>query len=355
MANYQKRENGWSVRFRVVEGDKEIQKRLSGFKTKKDAEKAYVEFKSTIVNQDNVVLNFNKYTIDAVVEEYLASKRMSLKESSQVEAEIVLRGKLVKYMQGKMIANITERDVQGFFDELGEKGYKFKYIKKIRSYTSAVFKFAIRRKMGIVENPVDGVDKPKDREIRQEMQIWSPQEFEQFISCVDDEMYQTLFMLLYYSGARKGEVLALQWSDYDGKSIKINKSITKETRGCGYKITTPKNVTSNRRVTLPQIMNDKLNAYKKISGGIANEFIFGGKRNVPFTTLARVKDDCCKKAGVKRIRIHDFRHTHASILISNGASIVLVSKRLGHADVERTLNTYAHIMPNDESDVINKL
>ena len=95
---------------------------------------------------------------------------------------------------------------------------------------------------------------------------------------------------------------------------------------------------------------------KKYKIGRENyKFVFAGDRPLAETSIARVKNAACSEAKVKKIRIHDFRHSHASLLISNGASIVSVAKRLGHNDIEQTLNTYAHMMPKEDDYIINIL
>ena len=84
-------------------------------------------------------------------------------------------------------------------------------------------------------------------------------------------------------------------------------------------------------------------------------FVFGGLKPLVPTTIGRKRDMYCKKLGVKKIRIHDFRHSHASLLISKGVPITMISKRLGHSNIEMTFNTYAHLIPEDEDKAINAL
>ena len=84
-------------------------------------------------------------------------------------------------------------------------------------------------------------------------------------------------------------------------------------------------------------------------------FVFGGERPLAQRTTDRYFSDTCEKAGVKKIRIHDLRHSCASLLISRGVSIVAVSRQLGHSNIEQTLNTYSHLMPDDKSKIIAEL
>jgi integrase len=93
----------------------------------------------------------------------------------------------------------------------------------------------------------------------------------------------------------------------------------------------------------------------KVDGYTLKSFIFGGASPYRSTTIARYKNSYCKLAGVKEIRIHDFRHSHASLLISNGADPTIVAQRLGHTGVEMTLNIYSHMFPNKQAEIIKKL
>ena len=116
----------------------------------------------------------------------------------------------------------------------------------------------------------------------------------------------------------------------------------------------PKNNASIRKISLPDVLIEIVKNYKKIYfSGDSSQLVFP----LSETNITRVKNIACKDAGVKVIRIHDFRHTHASFLISQGVSIVAVAKRLGHSNIEQTLNTYSHLMEDEDIrliDVLNK-
>ena len=116
---------------------------------------------------------------------------------------------------------------------------------------------------------------------------------------------------------------------------------------------------STRQVTLHEdvikCLNELKEYYKNMIDFNDDWFVFGGLKPLAPTTIGRKRDMYCKKSGVKKIRIHDFRHSHASLLISKGVPITMVSKRLGHSNIEMTFNTYAHLIPEDEDKAINAL
>ena len=156
---------------------------------------------------------------------------------------------------------------------------------------------------------------------------------------------------MFFCGLRIGEALALTWNDIIDNQFKITKTLTTKIKGQNYIILPPKNKQSNRTIPIPnrvQIALDKwYNYISKVDGFKKTWFIFRDYENLAPTTIARIKDNACKLANIKQIRIHDFRHSTASLLINNGANIGLVSKYLGHSNIETTLNIYSHLYESE--------
>ena len=202
-------------------------------------------------------------------------------------------------------------------------------------------------------------DKPRNMEPKKEMEFWTPEEFTAFRSHAEDPMYRMFFTMLYVTGCRRGEAEALSWDDIDleRSTLKISKNITRKSPTAPWEITTPKNVSSNRTVPMPKSLCALLKEYKEQQSKLCPSptFVFGGERPLTQRTTDRYFADVCEKAGVKKIRIHDLRHSCASLLISRGVSIVAVSRQLGHSNIEQTLNTYSHLMPDDKSKIIAEL
>ena len=193
------------------------------------------------------------------------------------------------------------------------------------------------------------------------MEIWTPEEFSAAISTEKNPIYSAFFKTLYTLGCRRGEALALSWADinFEKQTININKSVTFKTinkkEGQSYEITTPKNKGSVRTVAAPQFLLDILLGLKPEKNATEPPFVFGGESPLPATTIDRRLKNCADNVGIKRIRVHDLRHSCASYLIHSGVSIVAVSRQLGHTDIEQTLNTYSHILPDDRSQILNNL
>lgn len=192
------------------------------------------------------------------------------------------------------------------------------------------------------------------------MQVWSLEEFNNFINIIPNEdiAFKTFFTFLYYTGCRLGEALALSYNDFNFKLKTINISKTLTTRISNksekYSITAPKTHSSYRKILLPQKLIDELEIYlNSVPESKYSKFFFGLDKPLDDHTIYRRLEKYTELCRNKKIRIHDFRHSHASLLIQKGANVVLVAKRLGHTNTQQTLNTYAHLFPNSESELID--
>ena len=185
------------------------------------------------------------------------------------------------------------------------------------------------------------------------MLFWTKDEFAVFINALKDHpVSYTMFMTLYYTGMREGELLALTPSDidfYKGTLI-INKSYQR-LNGKDI-VSSPKTPKSNRVVTIPEILKASLRSYMDKCYGLQPD-----DRLFPYTKsyLYHEMEYGIKQSGVKRIRVHDIRHSHASLLVEMGFSPLLIAERLGHERVQTTMDTYSHLYPNKQVEVANQL
>ena len=235
--------------------------------------------------------------------------------------------------------------------------YSYKYKSKIRGLLYSFYRYLSL--YYDIDNIMQKIEPFKKPNIKKEMDIWTLTEFNQFIDTFNNDItFKTLFSFLYYTGCRIGETLALNYNDFDfkNKTVNICKNISSKVFNESYVITTPKNYSSYRKIILPDILIKLLDDYIKENPNIENyPFFFGNNAPLDDNTIYRRLKTHAAEANLKTIRIHDFRHSHASLLIENGANIVLVSKRLGHTNTEQTLNTYTHLFPNSEQELIEKL
>lgn len=194
--------------------------------------------------------------------------------------------------------------------------------------------------------------KKTEREVMtQERAVWDVETFNKFDEAVCMDIYRIFFKFLFWTGMRRGEAMALQVKDFDGKGVIVNKSIKHFKNG--FK---PTKTRTQRYVQLPNFL------IPDIEDLIANQngtFIFGGERSLSISEIQREFVSAKKKAGIHdNVVLHGLRHSHATWLINNGVNIVAVSKRLGHADIQTTLRTYTHLLSDTDQkmmDIMNSV
>lgn len=302
---------------------------------------------------------------------YLRYKKTKWKGSTINSNTKRIYDKILPFFQGMRIYDITTEDIMDWKDYISNQHYSLDYSLSLYNILSNMFKYSMRV-YDLPRNTVAmvGTFKRPD-ELNKEMNFWTYDEFSLFIKHCDDIMWKSYFSTLYFTGMRKGESQAIKWNDINltNKTIKISKTLTtklsqeEKSKGLKYKITPPKTQTSNRIIKIPDMLVDLLKRYyeseKEIDGFNDDCFVFGTHRFTPDTSIRRNymkylnMTNTLEKTHIKPIRIHDFRHSHASDLINRGANIKLVSMHLGHKDVNETLNTYTHLFPSAEDELMN--
>lgn len=173
-----------------------------------------------------------------------------------------------------------------------------------------------------------------------EMKIWTPEQFQQFAEAVENPMMRAFFTFLYWTGCRRGEAIAITADCFQGNKVHIYRSMKHFKNG----FQPLKTDSSERTITVDSATMAVLEPWIQQ----ADPFVFGGVTSLAITTIDRAFREGIRLSGVDPIRIHDLRHSHASFLLNNGANIIAVSKRLGHATITQTLETYAHLMNDTE-------
>ena len=184
------------------------------------------------------------------------------------------------------------------------------------------------------------------------MQFWTREEYTKFSEAMMDKPISFYaFEMLYWCGIREGELLALTPADFnfDRSTVSINKSYQRINKQDV--ITTPKTKKSNRVIQMPKFLCEEIQEYLKMFYGAESDSrIFPISKNY----LHREMDRGCKETGVKRIRIHDLRHSHISLLIDMGFSALAIADRVGHESIDITYR-YAHLFPTRQTEMANKL
>lgn len=229
-----------------------------------------------------------------------------------------------------------------------------KFIKQVINFAEKQWDFNLRK----FYNKLEPFKTPGA--LKKEMDFYEPEEFFKFISVVDDLRYKCFFELLYYCGLRRSEARGLQWKhiDFKNKLLTVSQQVlnpSNSNASTEWYISSTKTETSNRTIPIATTLLNDLAELKKSNERIAKFkqtwFVLGD--DVPMATgrMYFYRDKYAEKAGVRRIRLHDFRHSYASALISGSAPITAVSNFLGHSETTETLETYTHMFKKDLANV----
>ena len=254
------------------------------------------------------------------------------------------------------MCNITAQQIITWQNELinykDDKGkpYSPVYLKTIHNQLSAIFNHAVRY-YNLKENPCQkagSMGKKKNRE----MLFWTKDEYLKFADVMMDKpLSYYAFEMLYWTGIREGELLALTPADFnfEKQTVTINKSF-QHLNGRDI-VTSPKTEKSNRTIKIPSFLCDEMQDYLKMLYDVGLD-----DRMFPITKsyLYREMERGSKQAGIKRIRIHDIRHSHVSLLIDMGFSATAIADRVGHESIDITYN-YAHLFPSKQTEMAEKL
>ena len=257
-----------------------------------------------------------------------------------------------QYFKDRRMDEIKPKDVMEWQNELlnyrNEKGepYSSGYLRTIHAQLSAIFNFA-KRYYGLSTNPAAIVGTMKN-DVEKEVEIWTKEEYLKFSEAVMDKPLSFYaFEVLYWTGVREGELLALTPADFDFENniLKVTKSY-KRVRGEDI-VTDPKTQKSIRNIVMPNFLADEIKEYLSSIYGIGEEDrIFQNSKSYFRHEMVRGS----KAAGVKRIRVHDLRHSHVSYLIDKGYTALAIADRLGHEAVDITYR-YAHLFPTVQTDM----
>lgn len=320
-----------------------------GFRTKREAQAYEQQFR--LKNSKNVNMEFRTF-----VELYLDNQEPKLKHSTFRNKEYIINDKILPYFGDRNLSEIDATDVMKWQNELlkmrdeNNKPYAQTYLRTIQNQLSAIFNHACRY-YGLEKNPSNLAGKMGKAKAN-EMLFWTKDEYLKFSDVMKKKPISFYaFEILYWTGIREGELLALQRSDFDlkTKKMRINKSYQRMD-GKDY-ITSPKTEKSNRIIDLPDFLCREMEDYFGMLYKCKDDTrLF----EISKSYLHREMDRGAKHAGVKRIRIHDLRHSHVAHLIELGFSQVEIAERLGHESITVTA-TYSHLYPSRQRAMADRL
>ena len=342
--------NTWRVIYRYTDwkGErKQTSKR--GFATKREA----LAWEREQLNKVTADVDM---TFASFIDRYTEDMKSRLKENTWSTKEHIIRTKLTPYFGKLRLSSITPQQIITWQNELLNyrdaqgQPYSPVYLRTIHNQLSAIFNHAVRY-YKLRENPCQKAGTMGKKKAR-EMLFWTKEEYLQFAKAIQDKpMAYHAFQMLYWCGIREGELLALTPVDFDftRETVTISKSYQR-LNGKDI-ITEPKTEKSNRTITLPDFLTAEMQGYIGSLYGIQPD-----DRIFPFTGsfLHHEMERGCRLSGVKKIRVHDLRHSAISLLIDMGFSPLAIADRVGHEAIEITYN-YAHLFPSKQQDMAKQL
>ncbi len=340
----------WKVYIRYTDwmGEKQI-KTKRGFATKKEAlqwEREFLQKQSKDINM----------SFSAFVDIYLRDKKPRLKYSTYLGKKHILETKILPYFGNRSLASIKASDVIQWQNVLLEQrdsdgnSYSQTYLRTIQNQLSAVLNHA----KNYYDLPVNASAQAgkMGKSNAKEMSFWTQSEYLKFIETMKSKpISYYAFEMLYWTGIREGELLALTLSDFDftNRKLIINKSYQR-LKGQDY-VTEPKTEQSNRVISLSGFLCEEMEVFLASLYGLKPDTrIF----QITKSYLHHEMDRGCKESGVKRIRVHDLRHSHVAHLIELGFSPVAIAERLGHKGISITY-MYAHLYPSKQNELADRL
>lgn len=289
-------------------------------------------------------------TVETLYKLYQEDFTHRLKATTCRTKQFILETFVVKHIGQVRIDELTPAAIRAWQSRVMEDDLSPGYLRMINNQTSALFNFGVKY-YGMKENPCR-IAGPMGKRASAPMHFWTVEEFNQFISVCPDQMGRVIFELLFWTGMRVGELIALTYKDFDftAKTVSITKTFHR-IKGEDI-ITAPKTQKSNRVISLPQFLVDMVKQYAAGIYGLDETARLFPITNSPIQDRM---ERYCKKSGVKKIRVHDLRHSHASFLIEQGFSPLLIAERLGHENIETTLGTYSHLYPNKQGQLVEKI
>ena len=324
--------------------------------------------KQLVRELDNKTFCNTSMTIAELFEDFLKDSKQNSRATTVQGYEKNYRLHIKPYIDHLQLRRLNTKNLSDWKTEVNKKGLSLTTRKNIYSALRTALNYAVKMDY-LPVNPLNKVGNFKDAYYQpEEMQFYTPEEFQLFKAAALAEAqnknyfdFYVFFCIAYYTGCRKGEIHALRWNciDFNRQTLSVRKSINQKQRG-GDIETPPKNKSSIRIMQIPQPLLSVLKEHKErqiqaIPNWKETGFICGYYMSLRDTSIQVENEKYSKTAGVKKIRIHDFRHSHVSVLINNGVAVTAIAKRIGHSTAKETLKTYSHLFPVEEEKAINVL
>lgn len=337
---------------------KRKQKTRSGFKTKKEAQAALAELVNKVEKGESVDFRkklFKEFAIDYFEKTYINK----VKPTSYDRVYQVLKKQIIPYFKDISITEMDQFVIHDFYNAKLKEGYSTSYIMGMHEVIRLLLRVA--KKWDLIQKDIASmIEPPKNK--RKEMNVWSIEQVNTFMDFCSHSRYFPVFFLAAYTGMRKGEILALTWNDidFDNRVININKTLYKLSER--YSVDTPKSASAIREIYFDDEIENVLKKHRlsQKEEKLRNSRVYEDKNlvfakedgtYVPPSSANVLLANFIRQSGLPKIRFHDLRHTHATILLQMGVNPKVVSERLGHSSVQITLDVYSHVTKEIKQDI----
>ncbi|WJQ79835.1 site-specific integrase [Brevibacillus brevis] len=365
MAGRTVKKDGSSWYFVLTIGKKENSKpkqiKRRGFKTKQEALKAMNELEHTI-NQGTYV-EPSKTTFKEYLERWLEDRQTRVKKQTLETYSWLVKKHVIPIIGNVELSSLNAMVIQQLLTKLAkDQCLSDENIQKVYTLINASLKQAERWGL-IVKNPAALVDRPKAT--KKQVKVWDVPEVTTFLEHAKESRYYIAFLIGVTTGMRQGEILALQWKDIDFENgfLRVTQILSHDgkeilpytkTKSGTRTIDLPDEIITELKKHKVRIAKEKLAAgphlYSDLDLVVCSEI--GTSTNAG--NIRRAFNSAIEKANVPKIRFHDLRHTHATLLLKQGANPKIVAERLGHADTRITLDTYSHLLPSIQKETAKK-
>ena len=323
---------------------KRVQKKKEGFSTQREAKAYEHDFLERAAGSSNM-------SFSALLDIYLENLSTRAKVTTLEHRKTIIENHLRPTL-GKLAINaITPATVRKWQESFADKEYSTYYLYTVHRILSTILNFAVKY-YGLAKNPARTAGNAWKAKPESEMQFLTLEQFQRLraiLQATGDTPHGVAVTFLFLTGCRVGELLALTAADidFDAATVNINKTYTR--RGKEDIITPPKTEKSKRTVALPAVLVQTLQDYIQALGGVTpQQRIFDC---INAESLRKALNGATEKAGLPHCRIDDLRHSHASLLIEQGIPPLAVADRLGHENIQTTLNIYSHLYPGKQKEI----
>ncbi|WP_424475039.1 tyrosine-type recombinase/integrase [Oceanobacillus kimchii] len=341
---------------------KRKQKKKRGFKTKKDAQKALIEAEHTLL-KDGMFYEPSNMLYEDFITQWLNDKKTTLKNSTLNTYKWLITNYIIPNLGNIELSKLSPIIVQQFYNSLiNERIISRQNVQKIHSIINNSLDKALKWNL-VNKNVAKLVDRPKA--FKRELIVWNEEEVKIFLEVAIKSRYYIAYLLALSTGMRQGEILALKWANLElkNKSLSVTHTLSHDGKEI---LPGAKTRSSLRSIYLP---DKTINALEEHRANINsekqyadilykdNDLIVCTNIGTPCNprNLLRSFYSLIEKSKVPKIRFHDLRHTHATLLLKQGVNPKIVAERLGHSNIHITLDLYSHVIPSMQQESANKL